>query len=52
MSSASEMLKTTEAAVVSRVALRDVNRVIDEGILPDGFVTNDDGRYVLAAPAL
>ncbi len=49
MSSASEMLKTTEAAVVSRVALRDVNRVIDEGILPDGFVTNDDGRYVLAA---
>jgi uncharacterized protein (DUF433 family) len=43
------MLKTTEAAVVSRVALRDVNRVIDEGILPDGFVTYDDGRYILAA---
>ncbi len=49
MSSASEMLKTTEAAVVSRVALRDVNRVIDEGILPEGFVTHDDGRHVLAA---
>ena len=42
-----EMLKTTEAAVVSRVALRDVNRVIDEGILPEGFFTLDNGRYVL-----
>jgi uncharacterized protein (DUF433 family) len=49
MSPASEMLKTTEAAVVSRVALRDVNRVIDEGILPEGFFTHDDGRLVLAA---
>ena len=49
MSAASEMLKTTEAAVVSRVALRDVNRVIDEGILPEGFFTHDDGRHVLAA---
>ena len=48
MSTASEMLKTTEAAVVSRVALRDVNRVIDEGILPEGFITHDDGRLVLA----
>ena len=49
MSAASEMLKTTEAAVVSRVTLREVNRVIDEGILPEGFVTSDDGRHVLAA---
>ena len=49
MSAASEMLKTTEAAVVSRVALRDVNRMIDEGILPEGFFTHDDGRHVLAA---
>ena len=49
MSRASEMLKTTEAAVVSRVTLREVNRVIDEGILPAGFVTSDDGRLVLAA---
>jgi uncharacterized protein (DUF433 family) len=49
MSPASEMLKTTEAAVVSRVALRDVNRVIDEGILPTGFFGHDDGRYVLAS---
>jgi uncharacterized protein (DUF433 family) len=49
MSPASEMLKTTEAAMVSRVTPRDVNRVIDEGILPEEFFTNDDGRYVLAA---
>lgn len=49
MSPASEMLKTTEAAVVSRVTPRDVNRVIDEGILPEEFFSNDDGRYVLAA---
>jgi len=46
---ASEMLKTTEAAVVSRVALRDVNRAIDEGILPEGFFNHGDGRHVLAA---
>ena len=46
---ASEMLKTTEAAVVSRVTLREVNRVIDEGILPEEFFTNDHGRFVLAA---
>ena len=49
MSPASEMLRTTEAAVVSRVALRDVNRVIDEGILPEEFFTNADGRHVVAA---
>src|SRR5262245_21399922 len=45
----SEILKTTEVAVVSGVALRDVNRAIDEEILPDGFFTYDDGRHVLAA---
>lgn len=50
--SASEMLKTTEAAVVSCVALRDVNRVIDDGILPEGLVTRDDGRYILAAACM
>jgi uncharacterized protein (DUF433 family) len=43
-----EMLKATEAAVVSRVSLRDVNRVIDERILPDAFVSVDNGRHVLA----
>jgi uncharacterized protein (DUF433 family) len=49
MFTGADMLKMTEAAVVSRVALRDVNRVIDEGILPDGFFTLDDGRHVLAS---
>jgi uncharacterized protein (DUF433 family) len=52
VSPASEMLKTTEAAVVSRVALRDVNRVIDEGLLPEELVTCDDGRYILAAACM
>jgi uncharacterized protein (DUF433 family) len=42
------MLKPTEAAVVARVALRDVNRVIDEHILPEGFFSLDDGRRVAA----
>lgn len=47
--SAAEMLKATEAAVVARVSLRDVNRVIDERILPDTLVSVDNGRHVLAA---
>jgi uncharacterized protein (DUF433 family) len=50
--SANEMLKTTEAAVVSSVAVRDVNRVIDDGILPEGLVIRDDGRYILAAACM
>ncbi len=49
MPAIAEMLKASEAAVVSRVSLRDVNRVIDEHILPDAFVSLDNGRYVLAA---
>ena len=48
MDVAADMLKPTEAAVVARVALRDVNRVIDERILPEGFVSLDDGRRVAA----
>lgn len=48
MSAVEEMLKATEAAVVSRVSLRDVNRVIDEEILPKTFVSLDNGRHVLA----
>ena len=48
MGSATDMLKPSEAAVVARVALRDVNRVIDEHILPDGFFSLDDGRHVAA----
>ncbi|MFS2177215.1 DUF433 domain-containing protein [Rhizobium pisi] len=45
---ATEMLKATEAAVVARVALRDVNRVIDEGILPAAFLSVGNGRRVWA----
>lgn len=48
MPAVSEMLKATEAAVVSRVSLRDINRVIDEHILPEAFVSMDNGRHVLA----
>ena len=47
MDSAADMLKPTEAAVVARVTLRDVNRAIDERILPEGFFSLDDGRRVL-----
>jgi uncharacterized protein (DUF433 family) len=48
MGSATDMLKPSEAAVVACVALRDVNRVIDEHILPEGFFSLDDGRRVTA----
>ena len=49
MAIAADMLRPTEAAVVARVALRDVNRAIDERILPDGFFTVEDGRHVLVS---
>lgn len=48
MPAVAEMLKVTEAAVVSRVSLRDINRVIDERILPEAFMSFDNGRHVLA----
>lgn len=48
MTAIAEMLKPSEAAVVSRVSLRDVNRAIDEHILPEAFVSLDNGRHVLA----
>jgi uncharacterized protein (DUF433 family) len=48
MSAAADMLKPSEAAVVARVALRDVNRVIDERILPEAFFSLVDGRRVAA----
>jgi uncharacterized protein (DUF433 family) len=44
-----ELLKTTEAAVVAGVELREVNRAIDEGILPKDFFSLDNGRHVLPA---
>jgi uncharacterized protein (DUF433 family) len=49
MAIAADMLRPTEAAVVARVALRDVNRAIDERILPDGFFSVEDGRHVLVS---
>ncbi|SDF32745.1 Uncharacterized conserved protein, DUF433 family [Bradyrhizobium brasilense] len=49
MTAAAELLKPTEAAVVARVNLRDVNRAIDEHILSDAFISLDNGRQVLAS---
>jgi uncharacterized protein (DUF433 family) len=49
MAVTADMLRPAEAAVVARVALRDVNRAIDERILPDGFFTVEDGRHVLVS---
>lgn len=49
MASSAALLKPTEAAVVAGVSLREVNRVIDEGILPDDFLDTEDGRRI--APA-
>ena len=46
MDAALNMLRPTEAAMVAGVTLRDVNRAIDEHILPEDFVSNDDGRRV------
>lgn len=48
MLAATEMLRATEAAVVSRVSLRDVHRIIDECILPDSLVSRGEGRHVQA----
>ena len=42
------MLKPTEAAVVACVAVRDVNRVIDERIISTDFFSLEDGRRVAA----
>lgn len=46
--SAADTLKPTEAAVVACVALRDVNRVIDEHIIPTDLLALEDGRRVAA----
>jgi uncharacterized protein (DUF433 family) len=50
ISTNSEMLTPTEAAVVSSVEVRDVNRVIDERILPKDFyrVNPDRTRWLFA----
>jgi uncharacterized protein (DUF433 family) len=44
-----ELLTATEAAAVARVSVRDVNRAIDENILPHGFLGAGSERTVLAA---
>ena len=46
MSTEPELLTTPEAAVVAGVDVRDVNRLIDEHILPEGLYTNEDSRRV------
>lgn len=38
------VLTPSKAAVVAGVSVRDVNRAIDEGILPKRFYTSDRGR--------
>ena len=43
------LLTPSEAAVVAGVTVRDINRVIDEKILPEGFTTVEDGRRVQLA---
>lgn len=43
-----EMLKAAEAAMVAGVSLRDVNRMVDERLLPETFISVDDSRYVMA----
>jgi uncharacterized protein (DUF433 family) len=52
MPSTLTLLRPTEAAIVAQVALRDVNRVIDERILPDVFFSLEDGRHVRAAACI
>ncbi len=42
------LLTPSEAAVVAGVSVRDVNRAIDEGILPKRFYTSVGGRRVRA----
>jgi uncharacterized protein (DUF433 family) len=46
MTIASELLTPTEAAVVSEVSVRDVNRVFDEHILPASFFEVKGRRWV------
>jgi len=47
-----ELLTPAEAAVVAAVSVRDINRVIDEKILPDRLYTLEGGRrlHVVACP--
>jgi uncharacterized protein (DUF433 family) len=49
MSPGYEHLTATEAAVVAHVSVRDINRAIDEHILPSGFFRVGAERNVAAA---
>jgi uncharacterized protein (DUF433 family) len=49
MSARNEHLTATEAAVVAHVSIRDVNRAIDERILPSGFFRAGAERNVAVA---
>ena len=48
MMDGSELLTMPEAAMVASVSVRDVNRVIDERIVPERFYTLDGGRRLRA----
>lgn len=48
MSTEAELLTTPEAAVVAGVDVQDVNRLIDEHILPEDLFTDDGSRRVWA----
>lgn len=52
MPRAHELLTPSEAAVIASVTVRDINRVIDEKILPDRFYSVKGGRrlHVTACP--
>jgi uncharacterized protein (DUF433 family) len=52
MSRALDMLSVPEAAVVANVSVRDVNRVIDENILPDLFYRIDKIREFRSAACI
>jgi uncharacterized protein (DUF433 family) len=49
MTKDAELLTASEAAVVASVSVRDINRAIDERILPDDFIRLGNGRQVVAA---
>jgi uncharacterized protein (DUF433 family) len=54
MAADADLLTPTEAAVVASVKVRDINRVIDEKLLPADFYTLDGGRrlHVAACPLI
>lgn len=46
MRSDPELLTLPEAAMIASVTVRDINRVIDEKILPERFYTLEGGRHL------